>query len=194
MEHTGIVLKTFFSKKRKMIVLDEYHGKIEVAPSHDHYILGSLLSYTNLVRSSTIYFLSQATIIDMPLRLAKDDILFLHHVLEICYFCAPFEKNNSEIFALILQLYKSHINNDQFKIAFLFKLLILLGMHPHEPLFHDSYYYLLSQESIDTIMSKSIHLDTKQALYQWVYSCMAGHPLMHVFKTMHFLDNDRFTI
>lgn len=185
----GIILKTFFPKKMKMVVLDQQLGKIEAVPPSDLFTAGSLLSYHPQQRSN-IYFLYEISLIDMPLNLAKDDILFLHHVLEICYFCAPFDNSVPEIFTMILQLYheNSQVYGYTFKIAFLFKLLILLGMHPDEPRFQHPFYYHLARESIDTIMDKSIHLDTKQTLHEWVRSCIAIHPLVHAFKTMHFLD------
>lgn len=185
----GIILKTFFPKKMKMVVLDQQLGKIEGVPPSDRFIVGSLLSY-HAQQRGTIYFLHEINLMDMPLWLAKDDILFLHHVLEICYFCAPFGSNVPEIFNAVMQLYQEHSTayTREFKIAFLFKLLILLGMHPDEPHFQDPFYYHLARESIDTIMNKSIHLDTRQALHEWVRRCIAIHPQIHVFKTVHFLD------
>ena len=86
---TGIILKTFFPKKMKMVLLDEQMGKIEGVPPSDQFACGALLTYYAHQRGK-IYFLHRIDLIDMPLTLAKDDILFLHHVLEICYFCAPF--------------------------------------------------------------------------------------------------------
>lgn len=185
---TGIILKTFFPKKMKMVLLDQHMGKIEGVPPSDNFSCGSLLTYYTQLRG-TVYFLHSISLLDMPLSLAKDDILFLHHVLEICYFCAPFSSNNPEIFDLVSQLYKESAApySYHFKIAFLFKLLILLGMHPDEPQFQDSYYYLLARESVDTIMHKSIHLN-KEVLHDWVRACIAIHPLIHAFKTVHFLD------
>ncbi len=175
-----------------MVVLDQQLGKIEAVPPSDQFAVGSLLSYYARPRTS-IYFLHEIALMDMPLALAKDDILFLHHVLEICYFCAPFGSNVPEIFDAVMQLYQEHATPYayEFKIAFLFKLLILLGMHPDEPRFQDPFYYHLARESIDTIIDKSIHLDTKQALHEWVRSCVSIHPLIHAFKTMHFLDTNR---
>ncbi len=186
---SGIILKTFFPKKMKMVVLDQQLGKIEGVPPSDQFAVGSLLSY-HAQQRGTVYFLHEINLIDMPLSLAKEDILFLHHVLEICYFCAPFGSNVPEIFHAVMQLYQERPTAyvHEFKIAFLFKLLILLGMHPDEPRFEDPFYYYLARESIDTIMDKSIHLDTKQALHEWVRRCIAIHPLIHVFKTVHFLD------
>lgn len=189
MENTGIILKTLFPKKRKMIVLDSKLGKIEAVPSHENFTIGSLLSYCPQMQGS-LYFLREINILDIPLALAKSDILFLHHVIEICYFCIPFDKSSVEIFNMIHQLYQPEIQsyNHAFKIAFLFKLLISLGMHPEESRFHDSAYYILARESIDTILDKSIDLDTDCTLHEWVRSCILIHPLIHIFKTVHFLD------
>lgn len=186
-ETTGIILKTFFPKKMKMVLLDAQLGKIEGVPPHEQFSCGSLLSY-NARPKGNLYFLSEIHVIDVPLALARDDILFLHHILEICYFCAPFDANVPEIFNLLQQIYPQLANplGAPFKIAFLFKLLVSLGMHPQESQFQDSYYFMLARESIDTIVQKSLHLNTKQALHAWVYACISLHPLIHIFKTMHF--------
>lgn len=185
----GIILKTFFPKKMKMIVLDQQLGKIEAVPPSDTYGPGSLISYYTHVRGQ-VYFLHTVELVDMPLSLAKDDILFLHHVIEVIQYSAPFSHSMPEVFGLVQHLYEpqpSPYSND-FKMAYLFKLLVVLGMHPEDPRFHEADYYLLARESIDTIMSKSIHLEIKQALHDWVRACVVVHPLVHVFKTMHFLD------
>jgi hypothetical protein len=175
---TGIILKTFFPKKMKMVLLDYDLGKIEGVPSTDSFSCGSMLAYDAQAKGN-LYFLH-----------AKNDILFLHHALELCYFCVPFGKHVPEIFFLMVHLYQQLPlpYTYAFKIAFLFKLLVTLGMHPEESRFQDSQYYLLARESIDTIMNKSIHLDTKETLHEWVRACVATHPQIHVFKTMHFLD------
>lgn len=186
---TGIILKTFFSKKMKAIVLDQQLGKIEGVPPHDRYTAGAVISYHAHLRGQ-IYFLHDVELIDMPLALAKEDILFLHHVIELIYFCAPFSQSMPEIYAMAHQLYctaNPSYSND-FKMVYLFKLLVTLGMHPEDPRFQDANYYLLARESIDTILNKSIHLEIKQALHEWVRACVLVHPLIHVFKTVHFLD------
>lgn len=173
----------------KMVVLDEQLGKIEAVPHSENYTPGSLICYYAHARGQ-IYFLNSIELLDMPLALAKDDILFLHHVIELIYFSSPFGTSVPEVFGLVHQLYalKQNTYCDDFKIAYLFKLLVALGMHPEESRFQDAHYYLLARESIDTIINKSIHLDIKQALHEWVRACVSVHPLVHVFKTMHFLD------
>lgn len=185
----GIILKTLFPKKMKMIVLDQQLGKIEGVPPSDRYVPGGLISYYAQARGQ-IYFLHTIELLDMPLVLAKDDILFFHHVIELVYYSTPFASSVPEIYGLVHQLYGPYngLHTEEFKIAYLFKLLVALGMHPEEPRFQDANYYLLARESIDTIINKSIHLDIKQALHEWVRACVLVHPLVHVFKTMHFLD------
>lgn len=172
-----------------MVVLDHDLGKIEAVPPGDRYTAGAVISYHAHMRGQ-IYFLYDIELIDMPLALAKEDILFLHHVIELIYFCAPFSQSMPEIYAILYQLYcpaETLLSND-FKIVYLFKLLVTLGMHPEKPEFQDAKYYILARESIDTILNKSIHLEIKQALHEWVRACVLVHPLIHVFKTVHFLD------
>lgn len=170
-------------------MLDQQLGKIEAVPPSDAYTPGSLICYYAHARGQ-VYFLHSIELLDMPLALAKDDILFLHHVIELVYFSSPFATSVPEVFGLVYQLYelKQNSYDNDFKMVYLFKLLVALGMHPEESRFHDANYYLLARESIDTIINKSIHLDIKQALHEWVRACVLVHPLVHVFKTMHFLD------
>ena len=188
-KQSGIVLKTFFAKKMKIVMLDAQIGKIEAVPTSHELGIGSLLCYYRQQRGH-LYFLQSVELFDIPLMLAKEDILFLHHVLEICYFCAPFSGISPEIFAVVHTLYQEQRApyTAEFKIAFLFKLLILLGMSAQKPQLQDAFYYLLARESIDTIIDKSIHLDINNALYNWVYDCVQSHPLIHIFKTVHFLN------
>ena len=169
----GIILKTLFPKKMKMIVLDQQLGKIEGVPPSDRYTTGGLISYYAQARGQ-VYFLHTIELLDMPLALAKDDILFFHHVLEIVYFTTPFSSSVPEIYGLVQQLISAYTgpHTEEFKTVFLFKLLVALGMHPEESRFHDANYYLLARESIDTIMNKSIHLNIKQALHEWVRACV----------------------
>jgi hypothetical protein len=191
----GIVLKTFFSKKMKMIILDEDLGKIEAISPSDSIPCGALIAYYRQQKGH-LNLLQEYDLIDVPMGIAQDDILFLHHILEVCYFSVPFGSSNVEIFELLLLLFKYNITDQSslFKIAFLFKLLILLGMHPDEPHFQKPYYYFLARESIDTIMNKSIHLNIKPVLHEWIRCCLRIHPLAHSFRTIHFLDTDRLLL
>lgn len=172
-----------------MVVLDQYLGKIEAVPPSDKYTPGGHIRYYAQMRGQ-IYFLHTIELIDVPLMLAREDILFLHHVLELVYFSTPFASTVPEVFGLIYQLYGNPMpaQSIDYKMVYLFKLLVALGMHPEESRFQDANYYLLARESIDTIINNSIHLEIKQALHEWVRACVLVHPLVHVFKTMHFLD------
>ena len=114
---TGIILKTFFPKKMKMVLLDYDLGKIEGVPSTDNFSCGSMLAY-DVQAKGNLYFLHAIELLDMPLMLARNDILFLHHALELCYFCVPFGKQAPEIFFLMRYLYQQLPYTHAFKIAF----------------------------------------------------------------------------
>lgn len=179
-----------------MIIFDEEIGKIEAIASSEEVSAGALIHYYRYQKGS-LMILQECDVVNVPFEIAQKDILFLHHVLEICYFSLPFGSRNEEIFQLLLALfYEPPLACDTmlFKIVFVFKLLVMLGMHPDEPTFQKPYYFILARESIDTIMEKSIHLNIKNVLHEWIQCCLHAHPLIHSFKTIHFLDSDRLFV
>lgn len=190
-KHTGIILKTYFPKKTKVALLDQHWGKIEAVPPTTEIGIGFLLEYRPRSKGR-IFILEQMEVHDVPLQLAKADILFLHHVLEICYFGVPFGSCVPEVFVMVNWLYSLDEPLEYpFKIAFVFKLLTTLGMYPYEARFQESYFYNLAIESIDSIATKSIDLKVQQGLHNWIYASISQHPLIQHFKTIDFLTNNR---
>lgn len=190
-KHTGIILKTYFPQKRKIAILDCKLGKIEAVPADIRLGVGSLIEYYARPQGK-IYFLESVQVLDVPLRLGKTDILFLHHVLEICYFGVPFGSCVSEIFDMVDFLYAlSEPIEYHYKIAFIFKLLTTIGIYPYESRFQQPLFYNLAIESIDSIAVKSLDLKVQQELHSWIYAGISEHPLVKNFKTINFLIHDR---
>lgn len=191
-KQTGIILKTYFPQKRKIAILDCKLGKIEAVPTDAHRLgLGFCIEYYARPQG-TVYFLESVRLHDVPLRLGKADILFLHHVLEICYFGVPFGSCVPEIFEMIDFLYtKSEPIEYHYKIAFIFKLLTSIGIYPHEARFQQAQFYNLATESIDSIAARSIDLSVQQELHSWIYASISEHHLVKHFKTIDFLIHNR---
>lgn len=180
---TGIVIRTLFTKKRKIIVLDRTLGKIEVVPSIDTIMTGSILSYV-LSSFGALFYIQDIQVIDVPLDAARSDLSFVHQVLELCYFCLPFNQVADGIYQSIDELYMLlplH-NTDDFKLAFLVKLLHLLGIHPRDGGQEPLCLYALGRESIDTIMSTMRETLTRKMIVRWVQESMIHHPLYRHFK------------
>ena len=99
-EYVGIIVKTYLPQKYKLAILDKELGKIVCVPHREDIRCGTLISY-HLSQQKNVYFIQNITIIDMPLSLAQYNLIFLHHVLEICYYFIPVGSNVPEIFDLL---------------------------------------------------------------------------------------------
>lgn len=188
----AIVLKTYLPQKYKLSLLDWHLGKIMGVPNRVDIGHGALIEY-HLREQNGFYFMHGINIIDLPFALAKEDILFVHHVLELCYFFVPLGGEVPRLFDLIMILYDASnaLIHDNAKKLFLFKLFSCLGLYPEDPKFRTPYFHQLAGSSIDMITIQPLDLVIEQALDEWLLSCIALHPCTHNFKTVHFLHKNR---
>ena len=185
--HIGIILKRYHSCR--LVLLDSVEGKITCAtPKHQTFVVGSIISFFVISRKS--YFsISEIQILDVPLQLARKHIVFLHHLLELCFYFLPLRNPAKKVFDLLMFFYK---HADSFctplhKKIFLFKLFVSFGFYGgHAPLSVDLF-HRLSSESIDSLVSSFIHLKLERSIDQWLLDCMQAHPLAKDFKTVRFL-------
>jgi hypothetical protein len=195
-EHTGIVLKHCI-KKRKIALLDNYSGRIDALFFSVHPVsMGTVLQY-KLQESGGVHQISDQELIATPIVMAQADILFLHHLLELCYYSIPAGALEVRVFEDLLLLYErfSPEWGRPEKIVLLFKVILSLGCYTEHKLLVN----LLSQAAvielcamsldnlIDKLFSKTIDLECSWAMYEWLQICMAGHPYYDQFKTAHFL-------
>lgn len=188
---SGIVLKRFFSKTRKISLLDQQAGKIDCIPSTENICLGAIILYSKKENSRGL--INDIETIALPMHLAQQDILFLHHLLELCYYFLPLETPLPEIFALIEFLYTVEdkpLTLTQKKL-FLIKFFALLGIYPDDKKFRTPQFYRIASEPIDIMLYQGLDLMDEQYLNDWLLSCVRHHPDMDTFKTMRFLDIHR---
>ncbi len=191
-KNTGIVLKRPLSQKNTIALLDKKLGRIEGIFMSSNVCAGSLIQYDAQLRNNRC-FINDLQLIYVPLSLAQVDLLFLHHVLEICYYFIPIGSGAAGVFDLLLFLYTvDHMwENKTLKKLFVFKLLTTLGVWPDYHKAHTSRFDRLSTLPIDRINSKAIDLAYEQELDNWLRCCMAQHPYIDEFKTVHFLNENR---
>lgn len=187
-KNTGIILKTCQNKNRIAFVLDYNLGKVKCIPNNDNIITGSLVNY-GLKNNKTPYLIESIELLHVPFIIANNDILFLHHVLEICDLFLAFENKANEIFDILIYLYK---NENQFleinkKKLFLLKLFTLFGLYPEEVEFQTSYFHNLAIESIDKIMTKNLDLNSIYAINKWLIRCISTQQEFSKIKTINFL-------
>jgi hypothetical protein len=194
-KNQAIVLKTYLPQKQKVCLLDAHLGKIMAVPHRQDIGYGSLLVYfaREWQAHNQLYMMQSIELIDMPLQLAADDILFLHHVLELCYFFLPLGHCNRHIFHLVLFLYTSQhlIQNSYLKKVFLFQFFSTLGLYPQEHKFQQAHFHYLASTSIDIIAQQAIDLMVESELDNWLLRCIEIHPCARSFKTVHFLHSNR---
>lgn len=185
--HSGIVLQ--YKSSYKAVILDNILGKIEATNSVDACI-GSLLTY-EIYQLASIYRLDGVMLQDLPLTLAQADVLFLHHVLELCYHFIPLH-SGAHIVSFLQALYEmgTHMHSQDKKI-FLVKLLVSLGFFPDMPLTVQQYEFQAYAMAIDIGTKSPLNLEFEQFLERWLQQCIAQHPKMDEFKTMHFLTANR---
>jgi len=190
-DHIGFILKRYTTKNNKASMLDKQLGRIEGIFVSDMINVGSLLQYT--ARSCTSgFFLTNIQIVHVPLLLARIDLLFLHHVFELCYYFAPIGSSVVGIFDLLMFLYavEQEWENRLLKKIFLFKLLTTLGMYAEcDSICKVCFHYLITTP-IDKLNSELIDLNCKQKLNRWLQFCVGQHPAINKFRTVHFLNEN----
>lgn len=191
-EYSGIVLKQYDHSQYKFGLLDSKLGVIEGIFLSTRVMSGALLRY-DLKENNGRYFINNFEVLDVPLSLAKLDLLFVHHVLELCFYFMPTGSGNHTIFELLMLLYKSSqvVWSVQAKKIFLFKLLTTIGLYDEHPIFKKPFIIQLLHTSIDNIHTQSIDLECEKDIMNWLSICVFDHPDIKYFKTTAFLSEHR---
>ena len=167
----GFVLKNFYPLKQKLLLLDSELGAIEAVVTGQHITqrlsVGALLTY-QLEERHPLPWVSAINIIDMPFAWAREDILFLHHLLEIIQHFAPLGQPQPHIYTLLTGLYDNPVRSSQiFKKQLLAQLFLMFGL--------------------PSVESPQPHTLSPAELDIWLTRCVQEHPYHGLFKTVHFL-------
>lgn len=188
-KHIGIVLKEK-PYKAAFFIFDRELGTIEVVPEvrYVHRLCrGALITYTVQMHKG-MYQIKALDILHVPLELAQEDILFLHHLLEMCFFFIPSGIQHSTVFDFLLKIYKMHYIYEDvvIKKLLLVKFFMLIGMHPE--IKSASGLGTIALLPIDAIPGTLSTLCISEAeINSWLAECMYMHPHASVFKTIRFV-------
>ncbi len=183
----AIVLKLISS--HKIALLDREYGRIDGITLKTP-VLGALIGYKIERERSSAFFIGECSINDLPSFLARLDILFWHHVLELCYYFVPIGSQDPELFELLLFLYtveKGSLWGIQAKKMYLFKLLSMIGMQPEFPKIPDVMMHQLMALPLDRLSDEVLGEESEKMLEEWLRVCVSEHPEIEQFKTVHFL-------
>lgn len=184
----GIVLRTFFPKKRTVVLLDQVQGKIVCVPNTDQVLVGSFITY-HMYKRSSMRFMCAIEQIALPFALVRNDLLFYHHVLELCYYFIPLDSSACDVFSLLCELCCTPQEDVsyRYKILFLVRLFVLFGVQPEAKRGQWPRLAHLFTLGIDSVVEATIDLELTHEMYEWLHSCLSVHPLLAQFKTVHFL-------
>lgn len=190
MNHTqiGIVLRRYIPHKQKVSLFDRSMGRIEVIRSEkislERFYAGSIIQYRSVEVHSHWYALDMVDMLHVPLGAAREDIFFLHHLLELAYYFLPPHQQMQEVFDLLLFFSKAYstIRTSLQKKIFLLRFFAYLGMYPEEDLIAGEVMHAIMYQPIDELLSKPVVL-SERILDQWLVTCIDGHPQKGLFKT-----------
>lgn len=188
----GIILKKSRTSPFKMVILDKVHGKIECIATTPSLSVGALITY-NMREQQSSRFISDTTLLYIPLSLAQIDMLFFHHVLELIDYFTQVGNCSSEIFDLMAFLYSAEHTTmtTQAKKFFLLKLLTSMGSIPEVNEIRTECIVKLNTLDIQQLNQMIIDTTDEKELDRWLWCCVWQHPYVNEFKTVHFLAENR---
>lgn len=188
----GVILRKSDTSPHKVVILDKVQGKIECVTAVTSLSVGALITY-NITQRQSVYFMSDTSLVYIPLSLAHTDMLFFHHVLELIYYFTYVGNCSPETFDLLAFLYSiDHtVMTVQFKKFFLLKLLISMGSIPELHEIHTDFIAHLNTMHIKELSNITINATHEKELDRWLQCCIWQHPYGNEFKTVHFLAENR---
>lgn len=190
-KHQAIVLKNYFPKKCALALLDGVSGKVTGISNKVEYIAnGCMIEYQVDVKKQTPLYMQQIELIHMPLHMAHEDILFLHHVLELCYYFIPNGSQATSVYNLMLMIYTgdSWMKSTMLKKIYLCKMFALLGVYPEEEVTRTPSYIRLATKPFMAMLDHEFMPEDEDDIDSWLRMCISSHPIAGRFKTNYFKD------
>jgi len=105
----GVVLRSFMPEYCKFLLLDQQMGMLEVVASKCRCLLqithGVLVQYT-LHQRGRLFVVEDMAMVAWPAQWVCDDIVFLHHVLEVAQNFLVHHDSVEDVFRLFMRLFR----------------------------------------------------------------------------------------
>lgn len=209
-KESAIILRKFSTTQHKVSVLSNSLGKIALVVLHQQPLhrlqLGSLIQFSNPEQSNNIFTTTNLSIYATPIPRDVQDLIWLHHLLELCYYFIPLHQPSQECY---LTLHSSislldHANLflvdewERLKKLCLGVLLLFLGFFPPRHLERSiiaAKNVLLAptgpidQEKIALLYDplQNFIKNSCTGLDEWLVECIQSHPRVNAFKTVHLM-------
>jgi len=188
----GIVIKSYQPKKNRIVLFDEQLGMIDAIALHGNIMAGSLIHYHLIPQSNEFYCLRDVELKEVPFDLARYDILFLHHLLELCYYFIPIGSCVIGVFDLLQFLYSADRRywNSATQKLFIFRLLVVIGFYSTRLFVEEEIMNRLLKASLDKEGTINLAKQHEVIIGCWLRNCVSEHPQVQKFNTVHFLTRD----
>lgn len=191
MLHHAIVLRSY-PYGNKISILDKKIGRIEgiirKKGLNKNLFAGAYISYI-LDLWRTQYVIQDIQLINTPAAWATKDLLFLHHLLELCYFFSPLHNSAQAVFELLELLYQEKIvldnlTSQKIYICDLFK---QLGIYSPNTLEYDINFINFILSPLKNVYHINIDNKMKEKIQKWLLECVADNSTSLKLKTISFL-------
>lgn len=187
--YSAIVIRQL-ETPHKIALLDRVAGRVDGIVSSPLVRVGSLIEYTIEKNRGTMRYIRHYSVVDVPLSLARTDILFWHHILELCYYFVPLGSFTQQLFELLEFLYTVDVGVYwcmRAKKLYLFKLLTCIGVYTRLPRLPIEQLLRFQSMPLTMITDDVINEQSEKQLDEWLRLCVYEHPAIRKFQTMHFL-------
>ncbi|MFH1643620.1 MAG: hypothetical protein ABIA74_00395 [bacterium] len=207
----GFVFKRFLPYKKKVSILDQNIGKINLisVPADLIYKLwpGMVIKYNCLSNDSKNIIANKINIIACQQNVTKQSILWFHALLELCYYSLPLHLPANEIFDFLCNSYLLLEKQDPLESKFVvlkkiyvLKLIELLGLSSCElPFFCPEVLSVLSQVFIDfsnkqkvesvSIMADGVNKIMQKKIDLYIGNIIKNHPYYKNFKVNYLIES-----
>lgn len=185
--HRAFVLKAVSSYHHMIALIDCQDNRTNIIYRKGPLISGSLIEY--YMPKNPLHPIDRIDPVYVPLLWGKNDLLFIHHILELCYYFIPLNGSCTSIFNMLLILIKMEEASwsDTTKKIFIVKLLILYGMYPKTRFTETTFFQKLLTIRPENLLTLDSTCDDMAYIDQWIKQTLSEHPMAPSFRTMFFL-------
>ena len=171
-------------------VLDELQGRIDLYSFNRTLVVASMIQYQTFKTRHELPVIEQVNVQQMPLELGRQDLLFIHHVIELCVQFIPVGSMGEELFEFLQFLYAvDHEWHRQHKKLFVLKLLTMIGYYPEHNVAGINNLLIKNSFILPSMLSSA----QEREVDAWLARCVAYHPRIELFKTLAFLrDSEQY--
>ncbi len=204
-QDVAYVLKRFFPLRQKVALLTSSLGRVNVVLKQNDLcarLWPGMVVSCNLSREGSFWLASHVVIHSVPMHQSHNDMVWLHHMLELCYYFLPLESPAADAFFCLEKscclICHSSIVDDKLQMIVkklcVIKFLSLIGFYRQEDIqeylalfqeLSDLFIDFTNEQKVNFLKQRLVVLKIN-SMDEWILNCLKSHPMFRVFKTTAF--------